>query len=175
MIEFSSTFLSTFKTIPNSCVFAIISDSSMKCFISHSSNLKARIGGLIDSFGDDYRLVVLEEIEDLEYKLLLCEKYKQKYMNDGYEVISSKQYINYRVGIRYGKRFHEALVVLYNKRGDKKVVGVFSSITDAKEFVDRYYKGQELVVPVYSTNKETREYVEKERKMYYKKNGRIQN
>lgn len=171
MTQFNSHFLSILKSVPESCVFALISDSTLTCLVSHSSSLQSRIGALIESFPSDVRLVVFDVLDNLEYKLLLAEKHKNELIVAGYTIINPKQYINYRVGIRYSRNLKQSLVVLYNKRKDIKVVGIFDSIEGAQEFVDLYYKEQELIVPVYSTNEDTREMVMRERKG--NKNGRI--
>ena len=169
MRQFSSQFLSILKTVPESCVFGVISHSSKQCLISHSNNLSARIGSLIASFPDrgsteptDVEVVVFDELDDLEYKLLLCEKYKHQYRLNGYEVLNPRPYINYRVGIRLSKQFKKCLVVLYNKRKQMKVVGAFDKIVEASEFIDQYYANQDVIFPIYSTNEATKEYMKKE-------------
>lgn len=171
MKQFSPDFLSTFQTLPNSCVYALISDSTMTCLVSHSNNLQSSIGSLLTSNkvqGNDVRLVILDVLDDKEYKLLLCEKYKTQYCKFGYEVINKRNYIKYSVSIQYSKKLDAAIVVLYNKRRDKKIVGVFKNINAAREFVDQYYK-QDVILPVYATNKATKEMEERKEDS---KNGR---
>lgn len=171
MILFPPDFLSTVYSIPNSCVYALINDLNMTCSVMHSNNLQSRLGAIIEANGIGCRLVVLDVLEDLEHKLLLCERYKLQYMELGYSIIVKRKYINYKVSIQYNKRFHKVNVVLYNSRRDKKIVGVFDNINEAKEFVDQYYK-QDVLFPVYSTNKGTKEMVEREKRG--NKNTRIQ-
>jgi hypothetical protein len=173
MKQYSSDFLATFQTLPNSCVYAIINDSSKTCLIGHANDLQARIGVILASnrIGENVRLEILEVLDDLEYKLLFCQQYINKYRADGFEVLNKKDYINYYVRLQYSKDFHKVNVVLYNKRRDKKIVGIFSNMNDARSFVDEFYK-QPGGFPVVSTNKATKEYMEKERKV--KKSGRVQ-
>ena len=150
MKQYSATFLSTLKTLPESCVFAIISDSSKEVIVAHSNDLKSRIGALIDNFGkEDTRLIIIQNIDDLEYKLLLCEVYKKKYSVAGYKIVNARKYINYKVSIQYSSNLQKVLVVLYNSRRDKTIVGQFKSIDEAKSFVEQYYVNKEVVVPVY--------------------------
>lgn len=174
MKQFSIDFLSTLQTVPNSCVYAIISDSSMKCFISHSNNLQTSLASVLASnkvIGNDVRLVVLDILEDKEYKLLLAEKWKSQYRLNGYDVVNKRSYINYYVRIQYSRSLHSAMVVLYNKRRDKKIVGVFDNINEARSFVAEYYSEQgDCTFPVYSTNEGTKEYME--RKIRDDKKGR---
>lgn len=175
MKHFSTDFLTTFQTLPNSCVYALISDSTKECLVCHSNNLQSSLGRLLCSNKikeKDVRLVILDILDDLEYKLLLAEKRKLEYISLGYKIINSRNYINYKVSIQYSKMFDSIFVVLYNKRRDKKIVGIFERMNEAKEFVSTYYKQQEFIFPVYSTNKCTREYMEKEKRV--SKNSRIQ-
>ena len=153
MLQFSSSFLSILKTLPNSCVYALISDSNMSCIVSHSNALKSRIGALIEYFNkDDCRLVILQNTDDLESKLLLCEKYKQIYNAAGYEICNTRQYINYKVSIQYSYEIKEVHVVLYNARRYKNIVARFDNINEAKEFVDKYYSDK-FIMPVYGIGK----------------------
>lgn len=166
MKQFSPDFISTLQTIPNSCVYAIISDSNKTCLVSHSNNLQSSLGSILASnkvIGNDVRLVVLDVLDDVEYKLLLCEKYKLQYIGSGYEIKNKRSYINYYVRIQYSVKLDCAMVVLYNRRRDKKIVGIFDNINEANSFVEEYYKQGDCTFPVYSTNKGTKEYVEREK------------
>lgn len=152
MKQFSWDFLDTFKTIPNSCVYAIISDSNMTCIVSHSNNLQSSIGAILDANkvqGNDARLLILDVLDDLEYKLLLCERHKLELEVAGYKIVNTRQYINYKVSVQYSKKGQNILVVLYNKRRDRKIVGKFNNINDANSFVTQYYSGS-IVMPVYA-------------------------
>lgn len=154
MKQINTDLLNTLKTLPNSCVYAVISDSSMCCFVSHSNNFKARIGDILeyskmDKY-DDSRVVIFQQAQDLEMKLLLCERYKHELSICGYNIINPRQYINYNVSIQYSVTLQMVLVVIYNKRRDKKIVGKFKNINDAKCFVNQYYSSKELVSPVYA-------------------------
>lgn len=174
MKQFSPDFISTLQTLPNSCVYAIMSDSTKQCLVSHSNNLQSSIGAILASNrvqGNDVRLVVLDVLEDKEYKLLLCEKYKIQYLKDGFFVVNKRSYINYSVSIQYSRDLHSTLVVLYNSRRDKKIVGIFDNINEAKSFVEEYYRQGNCTFPVYSTNKGTKEYMERKK---VDKNTRIQ-
>ena len=172
MKQFSPDFISTLQTLPNSCVYAIISYSTKQCLVSHSNNLQSSIGAILASNkvqGNDVRLVVLDVLEDKEYKLLLCERYKIQYMLDGFFIVNERSYINYSVSIQYSRDLHNTLVVLYNRRRDKKVVGVFDNINEAKSFVEEYYKQGSCTFPVIANNTLTSTYMKK----MYDKNSRV--
>jgi hypothetical protein len=155
MKQFSNDFLSTLKTLPNSCVYALISDSNMKAIVSHSNTLQSRIGALIEYFGyDDARLLILQKIEDNEGKLLLCEMYKKKYSTEGYKIVNVRPYINYRVSFQYSPNLQWVYVVLYNSRRDKTIVGQFKSMDDARSFVSACYINKEVVCPVFAIGSE---------------------
>lgn len=149
MKQFSPDFLDTFKTLPNSCVYAIINDLNKTCSVLHSNNLQSRLGVILEANEIGSRLVILDVLDDLEHKLLLCEKYKIALSQQGYSILNKRSYINYKVSIQYSKRFHSVLVVLYNKRRDKKIVGEFKNINDAKEFVKQYYSDEGVIVPIF--------------------------
>ena len=152
MKQISRDFLDTFKTLPNSCVYAVISDSNMTCLVSHSNSFQARLGVILEASkvqGNDARVVILDVLDDLEYKLLLCERHKLELEVAGYKILNPKQYINYKVSVQYSRLFDKVLVVLYNRRRDKKIVGMFDNINDAKEFVKQYYSSG-VIMPVYA-------------------------
>lgn len=156
-------FLSQLKSLPDNAVFGLISDSSKECYISHTNNLKARIGQILSSdfiLHEDTRLIVFNTVHDSEYKRIYTQYYLDKYKELGYSRVGGPfEYINYKVRVQYSKFLLEALVVLINKRKDKTVVGVFSSVEEANKFVDEYYTGKDIVLPVYSINKRTVEWI----------------
>jgi hypothetical protein len=149
--------LQQLKNLPNSCIFAFINDSTKECLVSHTKNLKTRIGLLIDDkrIDGNFRLeVLLTEIHDMEYKRIYCQYYVDKFKEQGYKNIgSSIQYIKYRAVVQYSALLKEVLVVLYNKRKDKKIVGSFSNVEDAESFLKQYYGNKELVLPIYAINR----------------------
>jgi hypothetical protein len=152
MKQIDTKLLTILKTLPNSCVYAVISDSNMCCFISHSNNFKARIGDILQYSNMEYldsRVVVFQKAQDLEMKLLLCERYKHELEVAGYRVINPRSYITYKVTIQYSKDRLNVFVVVYNRRRDKRIVGKFKNINDAKSFVDQYYSSG-LISPVYA-------------------------
>jgi hypothetical protein len=151
MKQISNEFIATLKTLPNSCVYVLISDSTGKVIVSHSNAFSARLSDLIDYFGEeDTRGEILQELDDSEGKLILCEIYKRKYSAAGYKIVNVRPYINYKVSIQYSYNLQRAHVVLYNARRDKTVVGQFKSMEDARSFVEQYYKGREVISVVYA-------------------------
>lgn len=152
------------QSLPQNAVFGLISDSSRECLISYSSSLKSRIGQILDDNQDiikeDTRLVIFDTVQDMEYKLIYAQYYRQRYLDMGYKNVGSAvQYINYRVKVQFSTLLNEVLVMLVNKRKDKTVVGVFKSVDDANSFVEQYYTGKDIVLPVYAINKDTRSWV----------------
>lgn len=153
-----STFLGDIKRLPQNAVFGVISDSRREFYISHTSNLRTRIGLIIDDIEihEDSRLVVFADgIEDKKYKQMFAQYYVDKFILDGYKNVSRNKcsYINYKVRVQYSDLFNEAWVVLVNKRNDKLVVGRFKTVDEANEYVELYYPVGTLVQPIYSTNK----------------------
>lgn len=151
MFQFS---LQDLKNLPNSCIFAIINDNDSTCFISHTNNLKLRIGEILSSnkvnINEHSKLVILQEIEDYLYKLILCEQYTKIYKDKGYSILCrNKPFIEYKVGIRLNNEKGQVNVCLYNKRKDFIIVGSFQYIFDAQDFISKYYSGN-MISPVYA-------------------------
>lgn len=148
--------------LPLDAVFGLISDSSKECYISHTVNLKARIGQILtmdeDILKDDTRLVIFcTGFSDSEYKRIYAQYYLDKLIEDGYRSISpTDRYINYKVKVQFSELLDEALVVLENTRKDKKIVGVFKDIEEAQSFVDEYYPVGSIVQPIYALNEGTK-------------------
>jgi hypothetical protein len=146
------------KNLPQNAVFGVISDFRREFYISHTSNLRTRIGLIIDDIElyEDSRLVVfLDGVEDRKYKQMFAQYYVDKFISDGYKNVSRNRcsYINYRVKVQYSSLFNSALVLLVNKRNDKIIVGSFKTVEEANEYVTEYYKEGTLVQPIYATNK----------------------
>lgn len=151
------------KSLPENAVFALISDSNKECYISHTTNLRTRIGEILtytnDVLKEDTRLVVLcTGFEDIKYKRIYAQYYVEKFKRDGYSIIGTDNYINYKAKIILAKELDRVAVVLVNTRKDKEIVGLFRSVDEAQEFIDTYYKG-DIVLPVYAINGTTREWI----------------
>lgn len=161
------TTLRQIQELPQDAVFGLINDSTKECYISHTTNLKARIGLILTDnefiLKDDTRLIVfVDGIQDLKYKLMYAQYFLDKYIRCGFKNIGVvRGYINYRVSVQYSDLLNEALVVLINKRKDKQVVGVFKTVEEANSFVEQYYVKGALVQPVYAINGRTRKWVYK--------------
>jgi len=156
----NSITLNEIKKLPSDAVFGLISDSSKEVYVSHTTNLRSRIGLIMDNFSirEDTRLVVfLDGVYDKGYKQIFAQYHLDKYISDGYRNVGivGRSYINYKVRVQYSELLNEVLVTLTTKRGDKMVVGVFSNVDDANKFVDDYYKLGEMVQPIYAINERT--------------------
>ena len=154
-------FLRQLQNLPLDAVFAVISDSNKECYISHTTNLRTRIGLILtdmDVLRDDSRLEILVTgITDFRYKQMYAQYYLDKFEDSGFTIIGNdkRSYINYEVKVVFSKLLDSALVVLVNRRKDKLVVGVFRYVDEANSFVDQYYKNEDMIQPIYSLNKET--------------------
>jgi len=148
------------QNLPNSCVYGFINDSTKEYYISHTQNLRSRIGAIIDSYPvltSESRLDIICELGDKEYKMVLAEVYKRKYKDLGYKDLGGGgEYINYKAKVQYSYDLNYVYVVVSNKRGLKRVVGVFKSMEEANMFYDQYYAAQKVIVPVYAINGLTR-------------------
>lgn len=154
----NSKFLTDIRSLPQNAVFGVINDSSMEFYISHTTNLRTRIGLVIDDIEirEDSRIVIfLDGVDDKRYKQLFAQYYINKFTEMGYVDVARKKcsYINYTVRVQYSELLNEAWVVLVSKRNDKEVVGRFKTVEEANEYVRVYYPVGELVQPIYSTNK----------------------
>lgn len=153
------------ERLPQDAVFGLISDSSKECYVSYTSNLKARIGLILTDneniLKDDTRLVVfVDGIQDLKYKLMYAQYFRDRLVDDGYKIVGGPvKYINYRVVVQYSSLFNEALVLLINNRKDKLVVGVFKNVDEANSFVDEFYRTGNMIQPIYALNALTRSWV----------------
>lgn len=149
-----------FKTLPNSCVFVILSDLNKVCYIGHSGQLKARIGQIMDEYDlnkyTDVRLEVLGSFEDKEYKQIFAEHYKQKYRDLGFNVVNGDvQYMSYKYKL-VPNYFHKKInVVVENKRKEKKLIAVFNNYVQAEEYCDWLNDTMGIVQPVCAINKDT--------------------
>ncbi len=154
------TTLRSIKALPENAVFGLISDSTKECYVSHTTNLRSRIGLILTDndniLKEDTRLVVFGDIRSYKYKLLYAQYYLEKMVAAGYKNIgTSHSYINYKVKIEFSVLLNEVFVVLVNKRKDKLIVGVFKKMDDAQEFIDVCYREGEMVQPIYAINKGT--------------------
>jgi hypothetical protein len=149
------------QNLPTSCVYGFINDSTKEYYVSHTQNLRSRIGAIIDScpvLTSESRLDIICELDDKEYKMVLAEVYKRKYKDLGYKDLGrGGEYINYKAKVQYSWDLSCAYVVISNKRGFKKIVGAFKTIEEADMFYDQYYASQKVVVPVYANNGMTRD------------------
>lgn len=159
-------FLRQVQNLPSDAVFGVISDLYKECYISHTTNLKTRIGAIIENIElrEDSRLVVFyDTIQDDKYKRIFSQYCVDMYSKLGYKILGSgREYINYKVKVWYSGSLQEVYVMLVNKRKDKEIVGVFKSVDEANSFVEQYYRG-ELVQPVYAVNRETVGYINRKR------------
>lgn len=151
------------KTLPLDAVFGLINESTKQAYISHTVNLRTRMGDLIDVFDleDEVRFIVfLEGVQDLRYKLLYAQQFIDQYKQDGYEILGlGRDYINSKVRIRFSKDLRRALVVIVNSRKASEIVGIFKTVHEARDFVSQYYKKGDMVRPVYSVSREMKEYI----------------
>jgi hypothetical protein len=155
-------FLRQVNKLPLDAVFGLISISSKECYISHTVNLKTRIGQILtdneDILKDDTELIVFcTGIVDNEYKRIYAQYYLDMYVEAGFKNISpTDNYINYKIRVQYSDVLQEVFVLLVNTRKDKKIVGVFKQIEEAEQFVAQYYPDGSLVQPIYALNEDTK-------------------
>lgn len=147
--------LKQLQSLPEDAVFGLISDSNKEYYISHTTNLKSRIGLVLTEcenlLKDDTKLVILfSGTNNTEYKRIYAQYYINKYKELGYENMGlESNYINYRVKIQYSADFNDMAVYLINKRKEKTLVGMFRSKIEAEEFVKKYYEQGGPILPIY--------------------------
>ena len=104
--------------LPNSAVFGIINHSTKEAFISHSKELKSRIGAIIESLPESLHngeLVIFSSIGNDEYKLLHAQNVINSLKESGYVIFNSKEYINYKPKIIADPFTKTVFVMLVNK------------------------------------------------------------
>jgi hypothetical protein len=99
--------------------------------------------------------VMLEKIEDLQYRMMAQSYYLNRYQEQGYKFYRFRPALTYRVKIDIEDFY--AVVRLKNSNHDSFVVGVFKNMSDAETFVATYY-AKKLPFPVYACNEDTKRF-----------------
>lgn len=157
----STDLLTTLTSIPNNAIIAFINDSSKKVYIIQGSKVRTLLmqnltqieegdHTYLDSL-DNYRIEVIETCYDRTHRLLHTEYWYSQYEQLGYEILGRRCLLKYKYRVVMDRR-GKVLVNLVTRRYDQITVGVFTTMSEASEFVK--YADTKLV---YANNKLTRE------------------
>lgn len=165
-------------------VYALINSRHKWAYIGHSSNILTAIADVIDGIvtGKTKHRKLIEHTEylsvhiletsdewvspdDVEHRKIRANYYLKKYKDDGYRLYINKKPIELQVKVEVKKDFNVAndnLLVYVNVTSKnsaiKRVVGVFDTMEEAKQFVEVVYRPMDIVYPVLADNTLTKEY-----------------
>lgn len=145
------------NALPEHCIYAVEDKKSKTVYINHTGNFIAKLREL-SGHGDTIK-VLCSGVGDRVYKLIFCEYYANKYINNGWVVINrGAPFISFRVVSRIDTYKTSVQVYLSSARREKMVVGIFKNFREANSFIDMYYGGNWDGLPVYAINRESVEY-----------------
>lgn len=158
-------------------VFALYNDKDKKVYIGTSNCCLLAISQLLKNFKDKVvpirelyqdrkklEVSILETIDDKIQRDVRYNYWCDYYRNLGYSLYREHKGTTYTVRLTIENietEIYRVLVQLVNTRKDKIVVGVFSTVDEAQEFIKLNYEGKDYIVPVYSDNSLTKEYLNK--------------
>ena len=176
MINYKGLFKILYK-MPESGVIAFRNNEMKIIYITQSKNIKPLISKILVEIknkifkhrelvksGENTEILFLQDCKDAETRKLHIQYWIDYFENQGFTVLKDKSPLEYRVRVRLGSRYEQIFVELLNKRREIKVVGVFKSIIEAEDFVEKCYKINKYKLPVYSFNNLTKEYLKEQDK-----------
>lgn len=159
--------LSKFLSLPSSCVFLVLNQQEKKAYINYTENIASALARFYADWAgkpgaEALELEILSVTTDLETLKLHCEYWKDKYRNMGYEdlVPIGRKAIQYEVRTLVAPDLSCVNVELVSSRGQRKVIGKFKTLPEAKEFIMTYYSEDNgYRLPVYAVNSLTKEFI----------------
>ena len=163
--------------LSDSGLFAFVEPSKRLVYICHGKNLLSSLNQHIERFRlgahecrdlqRDFvglEVVFLETEEDSVIRKLKAEIWKREYISRGYKLYKQKTAIKLDISTRIeteGELPYKVLVCLSTKRGDSRIVGIFNTIKESKEFILINYPSPNIQAIIYATNKLTLDYLQK--------------
>lgn len=151
-------------------VFALVHYRTKAMYIGYSNNMlvsisdhlsKAKTGTHeckeLNKMFKNLRLYVIEYSNSPKVRAAYW--YKQ-YSSLGITLYNQRVPVNYKARIEVGSDYLVYVKIVTN-RNDALVLGVFTTMAEAKQFYD-IVASQEQIVPIYATNELTRKYVEEQ-------------
>ena len=171
--------LATLCNMANSGLYAFLNNVDHRVYISASKNILRALNGHIERFklgcsdcellqedfnNNKLEVVVLEtNIEGRVERLLLVEAHKLKYKQQGYSGYNQRRTIDPWVELVTPKtgdyEFKPHVILTTNQT--QTVVGIFDSLSEAKEFSQRHYGKLPITSIIYASNPLTLDYLSK--------------
>lgn len=159
--------LSNFLSLPSSCVFLIVNKQEKLFYINYTENIASALARFYadwsgKSAATALELEVLSVTTDIETLKLHTEYWKDRYRNIGYSdlIVANRKTLQYEVRILVAPDLSSVNVELVTARGQRKIVGKFKTLADAKEFIMIYYgEDNGYRLPVYAVNSLTKEFM----------------
>ena len=159
------------NSLPDVACFTIERQDTKTVEIYHTLKLKEKLGFISAKVCAGTTVRFFEVVEPPVYKLLLCEQIRMGYINKGWAITNqSFPFVKYKAYSRIDMEGRHFLVYIVSARGDKTIVGVFKSVSEADLFMDEYYPEGIVQNVVYAANEETgvykRKYEWREKQFY---------
>lgn len=170
--------ISVLKNIPNSSLYAFISESNKSVYLCHSTCSIIEIAKHLDELykgvhksselqsmyndvnGDlELRIIkaydpdVLPVIVRAEYGVVIDDLVKGGYRNMRPEYSAGEFKLKSKVTtiVPWG-RFMYMVVYAESKRRERIVLGVFNSVSEGKDWIDQNYVSNDRIVPIFAKN-----------------------
>lgn len=156
------------KNISKPGVFILKDPSDKSCYIGYSSNIAGALNRLLGSklFIPEYEFNILEIVTNPINLRIKCQYYKDKYSNNGYNLINPERVSKLKLSIdpirdfRSGHINEYLLSVKIVSKGYKElIVGLFNDYSEVSLFLESYYPGKIVTEVIYSNNGLTKEYL----------------
>lgn len=152
-------------------IWGILNRKDNRFFISYSNNILSAVSRNIAQIRDKCHPCreLVTDLNNLELFLFSCPNTSSKdrkikitevsnqFKSMGYTPYNTKPAVSYklRTAISTDYKIH---VLLVNKRNDKVLVGIFTTIEDANSFIQSNYPNNQIHKVTYSTNSLTKEF-----------------
>jgi len=171
--------LQELKSLPDCCIYGLINKADKKIYIGYSYDILSALSRNIKDFKysnhpakadfDKLEFIILETVKDRSSIRFRYAYWYESYKSMGYSFYRDYKGSKFRVKIDVGMDFRSeggttylVYVKLVNSRYKEFIVGVFSGIQGAKEFVRNKYQDKNIVTSIeYASNDLTRLYVKR--------------
>jgi len=151
-------------------IWAFVNDKDKRIFISHSNNILSSVSRNISEIKDkshscrkllrdfpNLDLLVLEANVLPHDRKIKVGKWMDHYRNKGWTLYKDNPPVSYSIRTAISKDY-KVHILLVNKRNDKLVIGVFTTMDEATQFLSTNYPNNKVHNIIYSDNSLTREF-----------------
>jgi hypothetical protein len=151
-------------------IWAFVNTKDKRIFISHSNNILSSVSRNISEIKDKSHSCrkLLRDLPNLELLVLEADvlpqdrkikvgKWMENYKNKGWTLYKDTPPVLYSIRTSISKDY-KVHILLVNKRNDKLVVGVFTTMDEATQFLFTNYPNNKVHNVIYSDNSLTREF-----------------